>query len=145
MAAGLHPTAPLVELASGVDALYLSGRGELAPAMLSWLDAERETAVEWDSPVPLPDLGLGWEIEPRSFGRYRYRLSHPNGLVGITKSEHLPAFRVQPRAEFIHGEGCGAVLDFFDDVCDLFTASGVTWSLSRLDLFCDLQGWDLAG
>ena len=72
-------------------------------------------------------------------------LSIPNGLVGITKSEHLPAFRVQPRAEFIHGEGCGAVLDFFDDVCALFTASGVTWSLSRLDLFCDLQGWDLAG
>ena len=48
MAAGLHPTAPLVELASGVDTLYLSGRGELAPAMLSWLDAEREILeVRW--------------------------------------------------------------------------------------------------
>jgi hypothetical protein len=40
-------------------------------------------------------------------GKRRYRLIHKDGLVGITPSDGLPAFRIQPVAEFhnLHGAG----------------------------------------
>jgi len=144
--AGLDQT-PVVlrELASGVDALYLSGRAVLSKLLLEDLEALRHRAEEESQPMPLRLAGEEFEVEPRSFGRYRFRLNHPAGLVGVTGSEHLPALRVQPRAEFLHGAGPEGVLSFFTEVAECLVGGPVDWSLSRLDLFCDVQGWDLVG
>lgn len=136
---------PITELASGVDALHLSGRADLQPALFGALASARSNAEEIDGPVPFPLLDDDWQLEPFSFGRYRYRLVHPFGMVGITTSENLPALRVQPRAEFLHGAGVEFVLDYFQRLGEFLAGGPVTWSLSRLDLFCDVQGWQIDG
>lgn len=150
MATTVHPSDPPLaiprvwELCSGVDALYLSGRAELSEALFEVLEERRTTAELAEEPVPLSLAGSEFFVEPRSFGKYRFRLVHPSGLVGVTASDHLPSLRVQPRAEFLHGVGPLAALDFFNDVGEYLAGGRVEWSLSRLDLFTDVQGWDPA-
>jgi sugar/nucleoside kinase (ribokinase family) len=51
-----HLTPQIVELASGVDALYLSGRTILPGALLERLEHARRLAEATSCPVPL-DLG----------------------------------------------------------------------------------------
>jgi hypothetical protein len=60
-------------------------------------------------------------------------------LVGFTASKHLPAIRVQPRAEMLHGMGPRAAIDSFFDV--LASLGEIEWGASRVDLFADVQGW----
>lgn len=141
----LASQAAVREVASGVDALYLSGRADLSAALIEALEERRQAAELCDSPVPFPLAGVEFEVEPRAFGKYRYRLVHSSGLIGVTTSDHLPALRVQPRAEFLHGVGPEAVLEFFELVGEFLAGGPVRWSLSRLDLFCDVQGWRLHG
>lgn len=133
------------ELASGVDALYLSGRAELTPALFDVLEERRAAAEQADEAVALQVGRTEWFVEPRSFGKYRYRLVNAAGLIGVTASEHLPSVRVQPRAEFLHGAGPRGTLRHFDHVGELLVGGPVYWSLSRLDLFTDVQGWHLVG
>lgn len=142
-----HPLASgrVRELCSGVDALYLSGRCVLPSGLVELLEASRAEAVEADEAVPFPLLGDAWELEPRSFGKYRFRLRHEFGLVGVTLSEHLPTLRVQVRAELLHGVGPTDALAYFTTLGEYVASGPVDWSLSRLDLFCDVQGWTLTG
>ena len=53
--------------------------------------------------------GHGW-------GKYSYCLRHRHGQVGLTASSALPAVRVQPRAEFLHGAGPLAAVAWFEEV-----------------------------
>lgn len=137
--------ASLRELCSGVDALYLSGRATLSESLFEALEERRQEAEEADEPQPLQLAGVEFFVEPRSFGKYRYRLAHSSGLFGVTRSENLPSFYVQPYAEFLHGVGPGEAFRFFDGVGEFLAAGPVEWSASRIDLFCDVQGWDLVG
>jgi hypothetical protein len=135
----------VTEVASGIDALYLSGRAELSENLFRTLEERRQAAAEADAAVPLQLAGEEFGVEPRSFGRYRYRLAHRSGLVGVTDSDNLPALRVQPRAEFLHGVGVEPALRFFERIGEYLAGGPVSWTLSRIDLFCDVQGWTLAG
>lgn len=135
----------VTEVASGIDALYLSGRAELSENLLAVLEERRQAAESAEAPVPLTVAGEEFGVEPRSFGRYRYRLVHRSGLVGVTASESLPALRVQPWAEFLHGEGVVPALRFFEGVGEYLAGGRVSWTLSRIDLFCDVQGWTITG
>lgn len=135
----------VVELSSGIDALYLSGRATVPPEVRDHLEEVRGWAVEQDSPVSIQVAGEELLVQPRSFGRYRFRLAHEFGLIGVTLSEKLPALRVQPSAEFLHAVGPAQVLRFFDEVCSEVVRGPVSWGLSRMDLYCDVQRWDLVG
>ena len=136
---------PVREVASGIDALYLSGSTDLSTRLFADLAALRTAAQEADQPQPLMLGGEEFQVEPAPFGKYRYRLRHPWGLVGVTESKRLPALRVQPFAEFLHAVGPSEALRFFGGVGEYLAAGPVHWGLSRLDLFCDVQGWALAG
>jgi hypothetical protein len=131
-------------LASGLDALYLSGTTELRSSLVSLLDARRESAaVQGNVHVPLglgPDgLSVGWG----PWDRYRFRLEHPNALIGLTQSRNLPPVRIQPRAEFLHAVGPQGVIDWCDEFASSVIAKPVAWQVSRVDLFADVQGWDV--
>ncbi len=128
-------------MASGVDALYLSGRA-VPQDLLDRLE-EARSASEQAPRAPTVLLG-GQEfvVAPHAWGKYRFRLAHSNGLVGVTPSQHLPALRIQPRAEFLHGVGPVQAVRWFHDVLE--TVCGpVHLTVSRLDLFADWQGWAL--
>jgi len=128
------------ELASGIDALYLSGRAAVPSGLLDRLAEARVAAEMVSEAVPIELGGSEFAMAPFGWGKYRYRLLHDNGLVGVTRSERLPALRIQPRAEFLHGVGPDAAVDWFrqrfeDEVGPL------RLSVSRVDLHADWQGW----
>ncbi|MCW2790687.1 MAG: hypothetical protein JWP56_2990 [Aeromicrobium sp.] len=131
-------------LASGLDALYLSGTAELRASLVSLLEARRESAaVQGNVQVPLgagPEgLTVGWG----PWGQYRFRLEHPNALIGLTQSTNLPPVRMQPRAEFLHAVGPEGVVEWCNEFAADVLASPVIWQVSRVDLFADVQGWNI--
>ena len=70
-----------MELASGVDALYLSAHAPLGEALLLRLAEARELADVGGFAGAVPVRGRRFLVEGHSFGRYRYQLSHRYGQV----------------------------------------------------------------
>jgi len=129
-------------IASGIDALYLSGRVHLVDSLLERLESAKARAQASGEAVPFEFSNVVFDLAPHGWGRYPYRLAHKYGLVGLTGSSQLPAVRVQLRADFIHGLGAEAAAQAFVDL--LTTALGsVELTVSRVDLFADVEGWDL--
>lgn len=136
---------PVVLLASGVDALYLTGTTVVPPDLVAALTAERERSAAGRS--------AGCEPEPIAFGayevvvgwggwdNYRFRLDVPGrGLVGLVSSgEAFPDIRVQPRAEFLHAVGPDGVLEWVYGLAETLGLA-VAWKVSRVDLFADFHG-----
>jgi hypothetical protein len=133
----------VVELASGIDALYLSGQTPVSESLRSQLEIGRAAAVDAGEPQPF-SFGNGnmFEIAHHGWRKYPYLLAHPNGLIGIKPDSLMPPVRVQPRAEFLHGVGPLEAARWFEDVLE-WRMGRVTLSVNRLDLHGDFQGWDL--
>ena len=133
----------LRELASGIDALYLSGSGELPNLLRSDLEGWRSEAEAARRGLPIDWLEETFVVQPHGWGKYRYRLDHEFGVLGFATGFRLPAVRVQPRAEHLHSAGPLAVLEWWSDLLDAVLGR-VYLGVSRLDLFSDWQGWDLS-
>lgn len=134
----------VIELSSGVDALYLSGRAALPADLLSQLSALRILADQQEGPVEMPLGGLVMQLQPRKWGLYRYCLDHPYARIGFSPKPKIPAIRVQPRAEFLHGHGVENVVEWAQTLLE--SACGpVLLEVSRIDIYGDFQGWDLTG
>ena len=131
------------EVASGVDALYMSGRVEIPVAVVERLQLAREVAEEAEGPVGIEFGGVDFEIQPRGLRRHKYRLEHEFGIVAFTTSEKLPAVLIQPRAEFLHRVGPSGVVQFYRNVIERETGT-LELAASRLDLYIDVQGWDVS-
>lgn len=138
------PSSDVVELASGVDALYLSGRCVLDPDFLERLATRRRFAEEVRLPMPIELGGESFALRPHAWGKYRYCLDHEGLRLGVTPSNRLPAIRVQPRAELLHVFGPNATVSFVETLLRPVCES-LTLSVARLDLFVDVQGWCLSG
>lgn len=132
------------EVASGVDALYLSGRAVLPAEFLERLAAAREGAERAGGSCRVLVGDVEFDVAPHGMGRYRYCLSHRFGQVGVSPSMHLPAFRVQPRTELLHGIGvrdaCGVFMELLSE-----EVGACVFTVSRLDLYVDIQGWSPTG
>ena len=132
------------ELASGVDALYLSARTTIPAEVVEKLEAARIEATKASEPIPLRLGDVDVAMAPHAFLRYRYCLEHPYGRIGMTTSSRLPAVRIQPRAEFLHGSGPRGTVAWYQSFLAKLCGP-VLMSVSRLDLFADFQGWQLDG
>ena len=132
------------ELASGVDALYLSGRTDLPASLLSSLESSRVSAQESGSPAPLTLGGYDWSVARHGLLKWKYRVEHPLAVIGLTGSEHLPSVRVQARSEALHSLGADGFMAWIGSV---FENEGleVGFTVSRIDLHHDCQGWALTG
>lgn len=138
-----HLAPALVELASGVDALYLSGRANLPEALLAALEDHRTLAEAGSVPVAFDLGGESYSLSPRSWGHYRYCLDHPDGRVGFTPSAHLPPIRVQPRSAYLHTVGPLAAVDHMATILSAVCGE-VRFNVSRMDLYADFANWDLS-
>lgn len=138
------PPPVFVELASGVDALYMSGRASLPGDLIGRLEVAREEATRSNVGIPFHLGGVEFTMAPYNFGMYRFCLDHPHGRIGLTTSSHLPAIRVQPRTEYLQGSGPPAAVEWFRGVLER-ACDAVLLSVIRLDLFADFQGWELIG
>lgn len=133
------------ELTSGVDALYLSGRCELPEALVERLTIAREAAVEAQTPVPFSFGGYDFTMQPHGLGRYHFRIDHQLAVVGLTTKDRLPTLRVQATAEALHSPlGPDGVVRW---ITSAVTNEGlpIRWTVSRLDLHADVQGWEPSG
>ena len=133
-----------MELASGVDALYLSGRAALPESLLTRLADRRQVAEGTGGAIPFQLGNTEFGLAPHAFSKYRYCLDHRHGRVGLTPSRLLPAVRVQPRTEFLQGVGPRAAAEWFGDVLSP-ECGAIRFGVSRLDLHADFQGWSLDG
>ena len=135
-------TPPLQELAAGIDALYLSGRGSLPSALLESLEAARTEAAEAGEPADVEVGGSHWRLAGHGWGKYRFCLDNVRGRVGLTDSDHLPTVRIQPRAELLHAIGPADTVQMMTKPFEA-ALGPLTWSVSRVDVHSDWQGLTL--
>ena len=133
----------VIELASGIDALYLTGRASLPSELIERLEIVRAEAVALEGEITIDFGGENLRLAPYAWGRHRFCLIHRFGRIGLTASSSLPAIRVQPRAEFLHGQGPRGVVKWFDELLTK-ECGPVVFTVSRLDLFADFKGLRLA-
>jgi hypothetical protein len=129
-------------LASGIDALYLSGYGLVRKETLAELEIQRDLATA-KLPATLHLGPLPFAVAAQGWGKYRYCLEHPIGQVGMTSSRHLPAVRIQPRSEFLHAVGPDKVVAVFGQLLAEHTV-GLQFSVSRVDLYADVTRFALS-
>lgn len=131
-----------IELTSGVDALYLSGRTELPAVFLDELDAARTEAAADGRPLDADLGGYPVRVTGSGWGKYRYCVVHELARFGFTPSQALPAIRVQPTSLALHALGPTTTAVWVDNVLD---AAGldVNWQVARLDLHADFHHLDL--
>ena len=129
-------------LASGIDSLYASVRGELVEGLLMLLAELRRSIPDSEIPLSLsggdPDLLLrrfGWRNYPFRFSSSKYEL-----FVGAP--DPFPPVYLQLHAEHIHTVGVEAAVHDAETmlVRDLFPR-GCRPLVSRADVFVDEQGW----
>ena len=129
------------QLASGIDALYLSGHGLVRAETLEELAHQRDLA-EARLPASLSLGPLSFAVAPHGWGKYRYCLEHPVGRVGVSPSRHLPPLRIQPRSEFLHALGPARAVETFEQLLGAHCI-GLGFSVSRADLYVDVTGFPL--
>lgn len=136
------PLGGLRELVSGVDALYLSARAPVPAAFVARLEENRAWANELRRAVPCQVGELWFGIAPHGWGKYRHCLDHPMARLGFSESRHLPSVRIQPRAEFLQSAGPEGAVAALHELLEP-ELGPLQFSVSRLDLFVDVQGWIL--
>lgn len=125
-----------------MDALYLSGWAEPPASLLADLATAKAEAQADHQPVKFDLGGEAVMVEPFGFKYYPYVLRHRLGFVGLRAKGALPAVNVQPLAEALHGEGPGKVVSAFESMLD-GPLGGARYTVNRLDVFADFQGWSL--
>ena len=134
----------VVELACGVDALYLSGRAELPESLLDRLEVAKLGAQASSRATPLMFGGYDWTVASHGLLKWSFRLDHPLAVIGVTRRQHLPAFRVQARSEALHSMGADGFMRWLTGL--LYNEGLPTrFTVSRIDLHADWQGWELTG
>lgn len=140
--AGPSVAGPLHELASGVDALYLSARATLSPTLRARLEDRRTWAQEAKRATPCEIGDAIFGMLPHGWGKYRWCLDHKAARLGLSPSRHVPTVRLQPRAECLHALGPQGTVELLTEM--LAPELGqLVFGVSRVDLFADWQGWTL--
>jgi len=129
-------------VASGVDTLYLSGRGMLSGSVWNELVERKAEAQDADAPVPYALSGEPVAVCAVGLNRYPIRLNHRYGFVGVTSSSALPTVRFQPLGEFLHGIGVRNMVEWFEAWMREIVV-GLKLTVARVDLFADTTGWVL--
>ena len=131
------------ELASGVDALYLSGHGYLSEGPLGpagGLPALRRPGLVSRSPS---SSGRSPSASLRMDGASTASASTTSRAASASlRVPRLPPLRVQPRAEFLHVAGPAGTVRHFDELLRPLV-DGLGFSVARIDLFCDLESMAL--
>lgn len=130
-------------LASGVDSLYFSAGLEPRAEVLDAVEKGRTTAQEQGGEVPLLLDEYEMLLKPFGHRQYRYWLSSHDMDMVITQSKKPPAVYVQLPSGFLHEVGYVADWEKARELIreHLATDQRAETKISRLDLYCDFQGW----
>ncbi|MDP3984227.1 MAG: hypothetical protein Q8Q52_04375 [Acidimicrobiia bacterium] len=129
-------------MASGVDALYLSAWAELPDELLGRLERSKARAQAVREAVRFSFGDIDFALAPYGVQKYEYWLSHEYGALGVSSKKSIPPLRWQPRSELLHGIGVESALDALGTVTEAEVGL-FRFTVSRLDLYSDWQGWDV--
>ncbi len=130
-------------LASGIDSLYASARGELADGLVVALTDVRRFSPDAEVPLSLDGGEPNLLLRRHGWRNYPFWLSSPRYELCIGAPDPFPPVYVQLHAEHIHTVGIGAAVGDVEAmlVRDLFP-HGCRVIASRADVFVDEQGWE---
>ena len=131
-------------LSSGVDTLHFSVRRELQEGLLVFLEAlkrEAQTSKELQV-VTWGEQSLLVALRPHGWRSYPFWASPPNIEVAIGAPSPFPPVFIQTHSAYLHSRGADqAVAEISEWLAANVTRDEPLLGISRLDLYCDLQGW----
>ncbi len=136
----------LAVLSSGVDTLYVSVKGTVRPALWPVLELVKREAQDGKEEVmfEFPTTGRRFAFKPHGVRVYGYWLTSPDFELMLTANDRFPPAMVQLHSAFLHSVGVDVALD---EVARLLIEDVFAWppelNGSRVDLYADVQGWDL--
>ena len=136
----------LSTLSSGVDTLYVSTKGTVRPALWPALEVIKRDAAEASEPLMFewPTTGRMMALKPHGLRVHGYWFTSPDFELLMGTNERFPPVMVQLHSAFLHSVGVDAAVDA---VARLLVEDIFAWppelNASRLDLYADVQGWEL--
>jgi hypothetical protein len=129
-------------LASGIDSLYASVRGELVDGLLQVLAELRRANPDADVPLSLHSSGSDTMLRRYGWRGYPFWLSSPRYEIAVGARDPFPTVYLQLHAEHIHSVGIErAVYEAEAMLVDDLFPRGCRAIASRVDVFVDEQGW----
>ena len=131
-------------LSAGVDTLHCSVRGELQDGLLVFLEALKEESQRTNElqVVTWGEQSLSVALRPHGWRSYPFWASSPNIEVAIGASSPFPPVFIQAHSAYLHSRGADQAVAEISQWLDAnVTRDEPMLGISRLDLYCDLQGW----
>jgi hypothetical protein len=131
-------------LSSGVDTLNLSVRGTLDEEVMADVEAARDEAKE-EGDLVRYDVPGGGSFLIRGHGARGYScvLTCSDMDLKLGAGPEFPSGSLELRSSFLHSIGPAAAVDRVLAVLAAFYATPPRLSVSRVDLYADVQGWAL--
>jgi hypothetical protein len=132
-------------LSSGVDTLHGSMRGAVRPELWELGQEAQQQARNADpEPVELGDNGQTFNVQGHGIRGYGLWMSSPDWELMLTQSERFPAALAQLHSAYLHSMGVAPAVRLVEETLRRAAlASGEAFTVSRIDLFADVQGWRL--
>jgi len=131
-------------LSAGVDTLHCSVRGELQDGLLVFLEALKEESQRTNElqVVTWGEQSLSVALRPHGWRSYPFWASSPNIEVAIGAAPPFPPVFIQAHSAYLHSRGADRAVAELSQWLDANVARDEpVLGISRLDLYCDLQGW----
>lgn len=131
-------------LSTGLDTLNLAAKGSVRSEVWDLLAEAKRRAqdVEEADPVDFPVTGQAFLLRPYGVRGYTYWLSSPDFELMLGTSQRFPSGLVQLHSAYLHSVGLDYALRLLEELLrhDLF-AGTYELTVSRVDLYADVQGW----
>ena len=131
-------------LSSGVDTLELTARGKVREAVWADLLDVQRRAAENEQPESVELAGQAFLVQPHGWRNYGLWLRSDSFELMLGCNEHFPAARVEVSSSCLHALGPQLASELVGSTLGCGVLSGeVEPKVSRIDLYCDVQGWPL--
>jgi hypothetical protein len=130
-------------LSSGVDTLHLSARGTLDEAVMAEVEAARDQAKEEGEPVRFEVPGGAFLVRGHGARFYHHLLNSSDLDLKLGAGENFPTAVAELRSSFLHAIGPVAAVERVMGVLSAFHQSSPRLSVSRVDMYADVQGVSL--
>ena len=131
-------------LSAGVDTLHCSVRGELQDGLLVFLEALKAEAQHSKEAqvVTWGEQSLSVALRPHGWRSYPFWAGSPNIEVAIGAPPPFPPVFIQAHSAYLHSRGADqAVAEISEWLGANVMRAEPLLGISRLDLYCDTQGW----
>ena len=127
-----------------MDTLHCSVRGELQDGLLVFLEALKEESQRTNElqVVIWGEQSLSVALRPHGWRSYPFWASSPNIEVAIGAPAPFPPVFIQTHSAYLHSRGADqAVAEISEWLEANVMRDEPVLGASRLDLYCDTQGW----